>query len=81
MILSDHALDRMHERGISDMEVYRLLRSGHVMEVPKRTERNEWKCKIIKRIRGDRDAGAVTIILDDTMLFVLTVEWEDLARR
>jgi len=78
VILGDHARERMGEREISDIEVYRLLQTGHVMEEPSRTERKEWKCKVVKRIKGNRDAGVVTIILSNGMLFVQTVEWEDL---
>jgi hypothetical protein len=41
------------------------------------TEGGEWQCKIVKHIRGGRDAGVVTIILHDGRLFLKTVEWED----
>ena len=77
VILGDHTRERIEERGISDIEIYRLLQTGHVFEDPVRTEQNEWKCKVIKKLKGTRDAGAVTIILHDGMLFVKTIEWED----
>ena len=41
VILGDHALRRMSERDISDIEVYRLLQSGHVMEAPTRAGKDE----------------------------------------
>jgi hypothetical protein len=50
------------------------------MDQPTRTERNEWKCKVVKQLKGNREAGAVTIILHNGKLFVKTVEWEDLRR-
>ncbi len=48
------------------------------MEEPTQTERKEWKCKIVKTIKGSREAGVVTVILQSGMLFAMTVEWEDL---
>jgi hypothetical protein len=77
VILSDHALDRMDERGISDIEVYRILQLGRVVDEPTRTEGKEWKCKVIMRLPGSRTAGVITIILHDGMLFAMSVEWED----
>ncbi len=77
VILSDHAKERMEEREISDIEVYRVLQTGHVMAEPTRTENKEWKCKVVKRLKGSREAGVVTIILANGMLFAVTVEWED----
>jgi len=80
VIIGTHALGRLAEREISDIELYRLLQTGHVMDQPTRTERNEWKCKVVKQLKGNREAGAVTIILHNGKLFVKTVEWEDLRR-
>lgn len=77
VILGNHALLRMEQRGISDTEVYRILRFGDVLEQPTRTRQKEWKCKVVMKIKGNRTAGAVTIILHDGLLFVKTVEWED----
>lgn len=78
VIFSDHALERMDERGIPDVQVLDILRTGHVVDNPERTEHEEWKCKIVKEIRGRRQAGVVTIILNNGRLFLKTVEWEDL---
>lgn len=77
VIFSNHVNKRILEREISDIELRRVLRTGHVMEEPTRTKRGEWKCKVIKQIKGTRDAGVVTIILHNGMLFIKTVEWED----
>src|SRR5437763_722295 len=63
VIIGDHAKERMGQREISDIEVYRLLQTGHVMEEPTQTDRNEWKCKVTKKLKGNREAGVVTIIL------------------
>jgi hypothetical protein len=45
---------------------------------PEATPREEWKCKMVLRLRGAREAGVVVIILKRGGLFVKTVEWEDL---
>lgn len=77
LVWGNHARSRMTERGIDDGDVLRVLRGGFVDEDPVQTERGEWQCKITKHIRGGRDAGVVTIILDTGRLFLRTVEWED----
>lgn len=75
---SDHALEQMGKRGIFDIDVFRVLRNGHVDEAPTKTKYEEWKCKIIMQIRGSRQAGVVTVFLHNGKLFIKTVEWEDL---
>lgn len=67
----------MEERGITDAQVYEVLRKGHVTEPPALTELGEWKCKIVMELRGGREAGVLTIILKNGKLFIKTVEWED----
>ena len=79
VILTNHAMKRMAERDIVDTEVFKILQSGTLTGVPEQTSRGEWKLKLVMRIRGNRDAGVVTIILHgDRMLLVKTVEWEDM---
>lgn len=56
----------------------KVLRSGTVEEGPSETEFGELKVKMVLRIRGSREAGVITIILEGHRLFVKTVEWEDL---
>ncbi|MCJ9721136.1 DUF4258 domain-containing protein [Agrobacterium sp. SHOUNA12C] len=77
VIFGNHVLERMDERGIPDVQVLDILRTGYVNATPERTENDEWKCKIVKEIRGRRQAGVVTIILNNGRLFLMTVEWED----
>lgn len=57
--------------------VYRILQTGHVFEEPEKTEYNEWKCKVTKKVKGSREAGVIVVILHNGMLFAKTVEWED----
>lgn len=78
VIFGDHVFDRMEERGITDIQILDILRTGIVLEQPTKTEYGEWKCKIIKELRGRRDAGVIVIILTNSKLFLKTVEWEDL---
>jgi hypothetical protein len=46
---------------------------------PEGTAMGEWKCKMVHRLRGTREAGVVIIILKRGGLFIKTVEWEDLS--
>jgi len=38
----------------------------------------EWKCKMVANIKGNRDVGVATLVVNGQRLFVKTVEWEDL---
>lgn len=76
---SDHALDRMDERGITDVQVMRVLKIGELrgdIEPGQRT--GEWKCKIVEKMKGMREIGVATVIIHNARLFIKTVEWEDL---
>ena len=79
-IFSDHAYDRIDERGderLLDSDVLTILRQGSVRQPPKK-EPNGWSVTVERRMPGSRDAGVVTVIVhpgDD--LIVVTVEWMD----
>lgn len=77
MIFGDHARERMLEREITDIDVFRVLRTGGIVDAPEPAEPGEWKCKIVQRVRGGREVGVVAIILLGKKLFIKTVEWED----
>ena len=72
-----HALERMDERGIYDVDVLRVLREGACLGEPEPTLQQEWKTKMVRKMRGAREVGVVVIILRPNRLFVKTVEWED----
>jgi hypothetical protein len=77
---SFHALERMEEREIHDVDVLRILRDGMISGAPEETPRGrEWKCKMVRKLRGTREAGVVVIILKTDGLLIKTVEWEDLS--
>lgn len=74
-----HANERMEERDISLADVMRVLRKGSVEEPPKSGKgKGEWKVKVTRHQRGCRDIGVVTLIIRESKLLILTVEWEDL---
>jgi hypothetical protein len=69
----------MDLRDISDHEVLRVLRTGDIKgEIAAGRAAGEWKCKMVARIKGNRDVGVVTIVCDGKRLFLKTAEWEDL---
>ncbi|MHC8508747.1 MAG: DUF4258 domain-containing protein [Rhodospirillales bacterium] len=74
--LTHHAVKRMHEREFSSRDLFSVLREGHVRDAPE-SERGEWKFKVIKRLRGSREAGVITVLTREEKLLVLTMEWED----
>jgi hypothetical protein len=74
-----HALERMAERGITDKMALDVLRGGYVkgaVEPGKRVD--EWKVKLVLKMRGSREVGAVACVVGSAELRVITVEWEDL---
>ena len=74
-----HAQQRMNEREIFDADVLRILRRGMISGEPEETLSGEWKCKMVLKLRGTREAGVVVIILKKGGLFIKTVEWEDVS--
>lgn len=77
---TEHALERMDERSITDLDVYRTLRSGYVEPESIKPGKcpNEQICKVLKPIKGARDLGVVTVVIRSEELVIITVEWEDL---
>lgn len=74
-----HALSRMEERGITTLDSLRVLRSGNIKgSIDAGQNKGEWRCKIVKQMKGTREIGVVTIVMSVGRLFVKTVEWEDL---
>jgi len=83
VLIGDHAYDRIGQRSITQVDVYRILRSGYVVEQPVRSDHGDgWKAVVVKKMPGEREAGAVTIVFDppSDRIFVVTVEWMDIAK-
>jgi len=78
VILTDHAKERMLQRGFVVRDVYNVLRGGFVDDDPVQTQDNDWKCKITRRhaVAG-RTVGVITVIVSNGKLIVKTIEWED----
>jgi hypothetical protein len=75
---SVHALQQMQRRDISDLMAIEVLRGGYIKgEVEPGRSFGEWKLKVVRRIKGRRDAGVAVVIIREARLFVKTVEWED----
>lgn len=75
----NHTYDRMDERGISDVQILRALKTGGIRgDIEPGRSPGEWKCKVVERMKGLREIGVVTIIIRNARLYIKTVEWEDL---
>lgn len=78
VIPSEHALDRMDQRGITMLDAIRVLQRGSIVgSIVAGANLGEWKCKVVERRRKARAIGVVTIVIKESMLLVKTVEWED----
>lgn len=78
--LSLHAFDRIDQRSILADDVYDILRTGFIDGDP-RADEDAWVVVMTKRMPGTRQAGVVTLIMqDDATVFVKTVEWMDWTR-
>lgn len=76
---SEHALDQMDKRGITQLDVLRVLRVGDIVgDIEAGKMVGEWKCKIVERRKRARDIGVATIVVKEGKLFIKTAEWEDL---
>lgn len=73
-----HAEGRLELRDITDKMMFEVLRTGYV-KGPVELGKNpgEIKVKMCKKMKGLRDVGVVTIVVNSERLFIKTVEWED----
>ena len=75
---AEHAHERMEERDITVRDALRVLRNGDIEGAitPGRSQ-GKWQCKVVFPIKGSREAGVATVVIEGERLFVKTVEWED----
>lgn len=73
-----HAESRMEWRGITDVMMFEVLRTGYLKGGVEAGQRQgELKVKMCKKMKGLREVGVVTLVIDQKRLFIKTVEWED----
>ena len=82
VIFGDHAFERIDERSITQLDAYRILRTGYLEGSPVQNLEGDWEVNVVKRMPGSsREAGvAVIIIREGEDLFVKTVKWMDVTR-
>jgi Domain of unknown function (DUF4258) len=74
-----HALERMAERDITDEMALEVLRQGFVKgDIESGEQPDELKVKMVRQIKGRREAGVVVVVVKSLRLRVITVEWEDM---
>jgi hypothetical protein len=74
-----HAESRMEWRDITDKMMFDVLRTGFIKgDIEPGKNPGEWKAKMAKQMKGLREVGVVTIVINSQRLFIKTVEWEDL---
>lgn len=73
-----HAASRMDWRDITDKMMFEVLRTGYLKgDIEPGKYPGEWKVKMTKQMKGRREVGVVTVVINQRRLFVKTVEWED----
>lgn len=78
VIFTHHTWERVSEREITRGDVYRILEEGSCHGQPVKSEHGHWQVTMTKRILGNREAGAVTIIIQEKEeLIIRTVQWMD----
>jgi hypothetical protein len=81
ILWSQHALDQLEGRVITDKEALGVLRRGDIVgPIVAGKNTDEWTCKVcfpVEHNGGTREVGVVTIVKNLERLFVKTVEWEN----
>jgi len=78
-VYETHAESRMDWRDITDRMMFDVLRTGFIRgDIEPGKNPGEWKAKMVKQMKGTREVGVVTIVINSQRLFIKTVEWEDL---
>ena len=72
---SDHA-----ERDIDALVAKRILQRGDLKDdlVEPGRNKDEWKVIMVERLKPNRDAGVVAVVVGKKWLRVITVKWIDL---
>ncbi|WP_448149049.1 DUF4258 domain-containing protein [Labrys miyagiensis] len=74
-----HAESRMEWRDITDQMMFEVLQTGSIKgSIEPGRNPGEWKVKMCKQMKGRREVGVVTLVINQARLFVKTVEWEDI---
>lgn len=74
-----HARERMTARGITRLDALKVLRRGHIEgDIEPGANPGEIKIKMVATIKGSREIGVISVVINGTKVFVKTVEWEDL---
>lgn len=75
---SHHARRRMAERDITIRTAMSVLQQGVIVgPVDPGDGVGEWKAKVVRRRKGQRDVGVVAVVIREHSILVKTVEWED----
>jgi len=78
-LYESHAESRMDWRDITDKMMFDVLRTGFIKgDIEPGRSPGEWKAKMAKQMKGQREVGVVTVVINNERLFIKTVEWEDL---
>lgn len=74
-----HTEVRQLGRDITDRMMFEVLRTGYLKgDIEPGRSPGEWKAKMCKQMKGRREVGVVTVVINEKKLFIKTVEWEDL---
>ncbi len=74
--VTTHAIEQMESRGFTMRDLLELLRNGYVDDKAQyNAKTQEYKYKIA-RIVDTRTAAAITVIIDNCRLLVITVMWK-----
>jgi hypothetical protein len=75
-----HVRDRLSRRDIDINDAVEVLRLGEIEgPIEPGIHPGEWKCKVTSRAgRSSRRLGVATVVIRDSHLFLMTVEWEDM---
>jgi hypothetical protein len=75
---SAHAFDeRMIERGFDLEDVLKIIEQGDIVGriVPGKRDR-EWRCRVVGKLPWtSREAGVVTVVIQQQRLLFVTVKW------
>jgi len=78
VIVTHHARERMEGRSFSDRDLFHVLLQGTATDLPVKGKKDNWECRITKKLRDRREAAVVVAIQNsDEPLVVITMMWED----
>ena len=73
VIITHHARERMQQRNITDIQIFRCLLHGNMQDSPYRDPRGSWKMKLENKSAGDVVKVVIALDCDSNGNYIVVI--------